>query len=138
GCAEVTPQAAADLTDVEAALGPRLHVETGRPMHVDPLRLELAVAVEYLDAMVLAVGDVDPAVSIAADVVRDVELTGIGTRLAPRAEQRAVRRELVHARVAVPVGHVDVALRRERGVRAAMEGLAAHVGLPLAGDSQGQ
>jgi len=47
--------------------------------------------------MVLAVGDIDPAVGVAADVVGDVELAGIGAGLAPRAEQRAVRRERVDA-----------------------------------------
>ncbi len=107
-------------------------------MHVVPLRLEPAVAVEHLDAMVLAIGHVHPAVGVAADVVRNVELAGIGAGLAPRAEQRAVRRVLVHARVTVAVGHVQISLRRQRGVRAAMEGLAAHVRRRLAGDAEGQ
>jgi hypothetical protein len=40
--------------------------------------------------VVLAVGDIDPAVAIAADVVRDVELTGIGPGLAPRHLQLAI------------------------------------------------
>jgi len=39
-----------------------------------------------LDAMVLAVGDVDPAVRVAADVVRDVELAG-SSRLAHERRQ---------------------------------------------------
>src|SRR5437899_7206898 len=86
----VHAHAAADLADIEAALPAALHVEAGRPVHVHPLRLELAVAVEHLNAMVLAVGDVDPAVGIAADVVRDVELARVGPRLTPRAEQAAV------------------------------------------------
>ena len=101
----------ADLADVEAALRAALQVEPGGAMHVDPLRLELAVAGADLDAVVLAVGDVDPAVGFAADVVGDVELARIGARLAPREEQLAVRRELVHARVAVAVGDVEIALR---------------------------
>jgi hypothetical protein len=41
-------------------------------MHVDPLRLVPAVAIEHLHAMVLAVGDVDPAFGVGRDVVRDI------------------------------------------------------------------
>jgi hypothetical protein len=33
--------------------------------------------------MVLAVGDVDPALGVGRDVVRDIELPGIGAGLAP-------------------------------------------------------
>ena len=52
--------------------------------------------------------------------------------------QLAVGRELVHARVAVAVRDVDVALGRQRGVRAAMERLAAHEGRGLAGHADGE
>src|SRR6266536_2514458 len=65
----VDPHAAADLADVETALGAGFQIKARRAVHVVPLRLELALAVEDLDAMVLAIGDVDPAVGIAADVV---------------------------------------------------------------------
>jgi hypothetical protein len=37
-------------------------IEAARAVQILPLGLELAVAVEYLDAMVLSVGDVDPAI----------------------------------------------------------------------------
>ena len=97
-------------------------------MHVVPLRLVLALAVEHLDAVVLAVGHVHPAVGVAADVVGNVELAGVGAGLTPREDRRPVRRELVHPRVAVAVGHVEIALRRQGGVCAAIERLAAHVG----------
>ena len=107
-------------------------------MHVVPLRLVFAVAVEHLDAVVFAVGDVDPAVGVAADVVGDVELAGIGAGLAPGHHQLAVRRVFVDARVAVAVGDVEVALRRQRGVGAAVERLAAHIGRRLAGDADRQ
>ena len=53
------------------------------PVHVVPLRLVFAVAVEDLDPVVLAVRDIDPAVGIAGDVMGDVELAGIGAGLAP-------------------------------------------------------
>jgi hypothetical protein len=52
-------------------------------VEVVPLRLPFAVAVEDLDAMVLAIGDIEPAVRVAADIVRNVELAGIGAGLAP-------------------------------------------------------
>src|SRR5213594_1317855 len=134
----VDAHAAADLADVEAALRAGLHEQARGTVHVVPLGLELAVPVEHLDAMVLAVGDVDPAVPATADVVRNVELAGIGAGLAPRAEQRAVRSELVDARVAVAVRDVEIALRRERSVRAAVKRLAAHVGFRRAGDAERQ
>ena len=52
--------------------------------------------------------------------------------------QLARRRELVHARIAVAVGNVDLALGRQRRVRAAMERLAAHEGRGLAGHADGE
>src|SRR5262245_59666792 len=64
---------AADLADVESPVA-RVTIEARGPVHVDPLRLEPAVAVEDLHAVVLAVGHVDPALGVAGDVVRDVEL----------------------------------------------------------------
>src|SRR5438874_4490813 len=116
---EVDAEAAPDLADVEPS-GRALEEQARRPMHVGPLRLVLAVAVEDLDAMVLAIGDVHPALGVAADVVRDVELARVGAGLAPRVEPAAVRRIRVHARVAVAVGDVEIALRRQRRVRAAV------------------
>src|SRR5262249_61404612 len=102
GPVEVPAGAAADLADVEAARPP-FEVEPRRTMHVGPLRLVLSVPVEDLDTMVLPVGDVHPAVAVAADIMGNVELAGIGARLAPRQQQRAVRRKFVDARVAIAV-----------------------------------
>src|SRR6266850_132628 len=102
---DVDSHAAADLADVEAR-GAAVEEEAGGPVHVDPLRLELPPAVEDLDAMVLAVGHVHPALGVTRDVVRDVELPRVGAGLAPRAEQLAVGRVSVDARVAVAVGDV--------------------------------
>src|SRR6266571_4012012 len=84
-------------------------------MHVVPLGLILAVAVEHLDAMVLAVGDIHPAVGVAADVVGNVELARVGAGSSPRAKQGAVGRVLVDARVPVAVRDIEIALRRQRG-----------------------
>ena len=96
----------------------------------------IAIAVEHPHAVVLAVGDIDPTIGIGADVVDDVELPRIGAGLAPGQEQFAVRRIFVDAGVAVAVGHVDLALRRQGGVGAAVERLAAHIGLGFARDAE--
>ena len=96
----------------------------------------IAIAVEHLHAVVLAVGDIDPTIGIGADVVDDVEFALAGARSAPRMQQFAVRRIFVHARVAVAVRDVDLALGRQRGMSAAMKRLAAHIGGGLAGDAE--
>jgi len=96
------------------------------------LGLELAVAVEYLDAMVLTVGDVDPAIGVAADVANDVELAFTGSGFTPGHKQLAARRVFMDAGIAVAIRDIDVASRRQRGVGAAVERLAAHVGSRLA------
>src|SRR5580692_5665581 len=110
----------ADFANVADRLVTVWHVETARAVQVFPLRLVFAVAVEHLDAMVLAVGDIDPAVGVGDDVVDDVELAGIGAGFTPTFNQLAVGRVLMHASIAVAVGDVDLALRRQRGVGAAV------------------
>src|SRR5713101_5322404 len=80
----------ADFADVADRLVTIWHVEAARTVQVLPLRLVSSVAVEHLDPVVFAVGDIDPAVGVAADVVRDVELALIGAGLAPGAQPFAV------------------------------------------------
>ena len=126
-----------DLADIKSTVLARLHVQPRRPMHVDPLSLVFAVAVEHLDPVIFPVGDVDPAVAVAADVVRDVELAGIGAGLAPGEQELAVRAEFMDPRIAVAVRDVEIALRREGGVGAAVERLAAHIGRRLSGNAEG-
>src|ERR1700730_11706055 len=70
----------ADIADRVAGI---VHVQPARTVQIVPLRLVFAVAVEYLDAVVLAIGDIDPAIGIGADVVDDIELAGIGAGAAP-------------------------------------------------------
>src|SRR5436190_911185 len=60
-----------------------LQGEAAGPVQVVPLRLVFTVAVEHLHTVVLAVGDINPAIRVGADVVDDVELAGIGAGLAP-------------------------------------------------------
>src|SRR5689334_10606797 len=59
------------------------HVEPARAVQVVPLRLVSSVTVKDLNAMVLAVRDIDPAVRVAADIMHDVELTLAAARLTP-------------------------------------------------------
>lgn len=80
-------------------------------MQVVPLRLVFAVAVEYLDAVVLAVGNIDEAVGVGCNIVDDVELAGIGAGFAPGLQQLAVGRIFVDAGIAVAVRDVNLSLR---------------------------
>ena len=107
-------------------------------MQVVPLGLVLAVAVEHLNAMVLPVGDINPALFIGANVVHDVELPGITTRLAPGEEQFTVGRILVHAGVAIAVGNIDLSFGGESYMGAAVKRLAALIGRRLTRDTQGE
>src|SRR5207237_10461590 len=74
------------LADVAERVAPVTEAHAVRAVQVVPLRLPFAVAVEHLHPMVLAVGDIEPALGIAADVVRDVELAGVGAGLDPGAQ----------------------------------------------------
>ena len=76
---------------------------------VDELRLESAVAVEYLNAAVFPVGHVDVALRVGGNRVQHVELSGRGAARAPALDVLAVFVEFGDARIAVAVGHVDVA-----------------------------
>src|SRR5207237_2672106 len=79
------------LADIAKGVTAAGQAHAVRPVQVIPLRLPSAVAVEDLHPVVLAVGDIDPTVRVAADVVRDVELAGVCTRLAPGGQQLAVQ-----------------------------------------------
>src|SRR4029077_2703526 len=59
------------FADIDQRVAAGRHAHAVRPVQVIPLGFELAVTIEHLNAMVLAVGDVQPAVGVAADVVRD-------------------------------------------------------------------
>src|SRR5438270_2307587 len=71
------------FANIDQRVGAGRHAHAVRPVQIVPLGFELAAAVEYLDPVVLAVGDIDPAVRVAADGVRDIELAVIGAGLAP-------------------------------------------------------
>src|SRR3978361_1810163 len=69
---------------------PAMQRQGARPVQVVELRLIAAFSVENLNAVVLPVGDVNPAVIVAADVVRQVELARLRARLAPREQGPAI------------------------------------------------
>jgi len=73
----------AKLTNIAHRMMAVGHVETTWAVQIVPLGLVFAVAVKYLHAVVLAVGDIDPAVDVGADIMGDIELAGIGAGLAP-------------------------------------------------------
>src|SRR5262249_2597438 len=107
-------------------------------MHVVPLRLIFAVAIEHLHAMILPVGDIDPSFFVSANVVYDVELTGITPRFAPREKQLSVGRILVHPGVAVTVRNIDFPPGGEGHMGAAIERIAALIGRWLVWSSRGE
>src|SRR5204863_8864531 len=72
GRLEIDGHAGSQLADDESGFLAAAAVEAARPVQVVPLRLVFAVAVEHLHTVVLAVGNVDPAVVVGGDVVGDV------------------------------------------------------------------
>jgi hypothetical protein len=67
---------------------------------------------EDLDALVEAVGHIDAVSGVDRDAMRNYELRGSGSRLAPRAEHMAMRIKSVYAGISVAVRHIEVAGRR--------------------------
>src|SRR5262249_13196121 len=98
----------AELADVEEIALPAGREQPARPVQVLPLPLIASPVVEDLDAVVLAVGDVYETLGVGGDVMGNVEASRVGARLPPREEVSAAGIVLVHARVAVTVGDVDV------------------------------
>src|SRR6185295_14076047 len=130
--------AGAQFADHEGRRRAAAAVKAAGPMQVVPLRFVFAIAVEHLHAMVLAVGDVDPACIVGGDIVGDIELPRFAAGFAPRHDELARWREFVHARVAVAVGNVDFVLRRQRRVRATVKRFPAHERGGFAGDADRQ
>src|SRR6187401_1883958 len=97
-----------ELADQEFSASPLMAIQAAGPVQVVPLHFVLAVAVEYLHAMVLAIGYVHPALGVGDDVVDDVELSRVGAGLTPGEHELPVGRILVHARVAVTVRDVEL------------------------------
>lgn len=82
--AEVGPipvdlQGGAILADIEATTAAIGEAEAVGAVHIVPLCLVLAVAVEDLDPMIFPIGHINIAPGITDDVVNDIELAGAAT-----------------------------------------------------------
>src|SRR5262249_23210621 len=82
----------------------------GGPLGLGPLAQVLAVGAEDLDAVGLAIAHPHAPVGRASDAVRQPELARAVAGLAPRALELPGRRKDVHARIAVAVRDVEIAL----------------------------
>lgn len=95
-------------------------------VHVVNLRFKATLFIENLNARIFPVSDIDPAVGIAADVVRKIKLSGTRSGRDPTFKQPATGVELVNARVVIAVGHEYIAGRRDSRMGAFAKRLAAH------------
>src|SRR5215471_5109370 len=77
------------LDDVDDILGVDVHHRRADQLRRPDLQ-ELSLLVEYLHAVVLAVGDEHPTLAVYPYPVRQVELPRSRARLAPRHDERAV------------------------------------------------
>src|SRR5262249_58483977 len=76
-------------------------VDSARTAELLPLREEIAILVEDLNAIVAAVADEDPSLRIDGDCVRRVELAGGRAFLAPRLDELPILPTLPDARIGV-------------------------------------
>ena len=105
-----------------------MQIACGVPTFAD-LRLERALAVEDLDALVAGVGDVEVARRVGDDAANLVELALARSGVAPRLQEVAVLVELGDAVVgAEAVGDVDVAGAIPVDIRRPVEAVAVDAG----------
>src|SRR6185436_19201292 len=90
---------------------------------------ELAFGCEDLDAIILAVADIDSALGVELHGVGRVELAGSTSGLTPFKEIFAVLGKLDYARVAVAIGHIEAAITGEGDVGGLIKGVAGCSGL---------
>src|SRR4029079_13782401 len=96
------------LGHIHVALG--IEGEMRRALRIGPLLEELAVRAEDLDPGDFPVAHEHAPVGGDGDAMRQPELAGAVAGLAPRALQLPAGREHVHARIAIAVRDVDLAL----------------------------
>src|SRR6202030_2989339 len=100
-----------------------------RRTQMGPHAEELPLGSEYLDAIIFAVTDKDGTLGVELHGVGRVELAGSTSGLTPFEQIPAVLGELDYARVAVAIGHIEVAISREGNVGRLIEGVAGFSGL---------
>src|SRR5207249_12208346 len=88
---------------------------------IGDLRLEVALGIEYLDALVFPIADVDVVLGINSDRVRQVELAGLRPTLAPGLDELPVLIEFRNPGVAIPIGDEDISGRVPRHVGRTIE-----------------
>src|SRR5262249_26495165 len=91
----------------------RVDENAARPAELLPFREESALLIEFLDAIVAAIGDEQPSLRVHREAVWRVELSGARSLLAPCFDERSVLVELDDAGVgvaSVAVGHEDIAV----------------------------
>ena len=111
------------------AEGVRLCVHVERTGTVQVVPLSLIVALLELKSWMRwfsRSATIDQPVTVAADVMHEVETAWICAGFAPGEQMPAIGRIFVHTRVPITVGNVDVAVRRQSGMRAAAERPTAH------------
>src|SRR5687768_14494812 len=96
-------QGSREFANVDDLVCSTSHVVTAGAIDVVPHGQELAFVAEDLDALVLAVGDIDAVLGIACDVVRNTKVTWRDAGLTPGEEQATIRGILMHPRVAVAI-----------------------------------
>ncbi len=78
-------------------------------MEIVPLRQISTGTSEKLDAMVLAISDVDSTFDITTDIMHDIKAPRARAGCSPREEEATTRRVLMDASVKIAVGDVDLA-----------------------------
>src|SRR5688572_16613102 len=81
-----------------------------------PFAEKLPVGVKDFDALIVPIRDVDPALSVDHQVVRQSEFPGTLTSFAPLQQILSVARVLHNPSTAVAVGDVDIAIGGEGNV----------------------
>src|SRR4029079_6018019 len=94
-----------------------LYIATTRALqHAAHHAQQLSLEIEDLESRVLAIGDHEDRRTLAGveeDPVRGLKLAGRRARTSPRSDVVAGRRKLMTPPLAVAVGDVDIAIRRD-------------------------
>src|SRR5262249_17921218 len=102
-------------------------MEAAWAVQIIPLGLVIALLVEDLDAVILAVGDIHVTLAVGTDAVWQVELPRIDARVAPREQMLPVGRVFMNSGVAIAIRDIELAaLWIDRYLGRPVERLPAH------------